>query len=650
MRKVFSMLLALTISLPVVSANAIAADVSGTSLEDLLFMDMGSIVTASKKEEKIQEAPAVVTVITAQEIKDFGAVTFYDVLQRMPSIQPIGSHLYPRNAAVVRGDLVGHYDNHILILINGRPFREDVAGGLNASFYNMFPVEVISRIEYVRGPGSVLYGTNAFDGVINVITKKPAEDMDAKVSIGAGSFGANIGKGTINIKNNDLSLLANINYFKDDGWDFKAISASPAPGSEYSGETKLGNNNTSGSLFLKYKDFSFDFYIAKLEQKDFGLVPLWAVTGENGAAWLTTYRRYADIGYSKKLSGDYNFQANLTYNYYMFESYGNNSLASSEGAHDILGEVSIGGPVMENVNFMAGMVLKNQKNEDISAAKIVDFDNNYFSGYAQLDYKPVDKLKLVGGAQYNKPEDIDAVTVPRIGGTYQFTDKLTTKASYAEAFRSPWAIETLTYFPGVLVGNPSLKPEKVKTLDFQVLYNAKKHQSSLTLFNSNYEDLITRISHPTISGGTSSYDNSSTMEIQGLEIESRVSLMSGLYVQGGGTYQAEKDGKVASPYFMVKAGLSYHAEFGLIASVFDTYFGEPKKNAGKVVNPEANAVNIVSVNLDYTVPTMKALSFNVFVQNALDQDYYYPEFSKNWVNTLPLEPGRAVYGTASYKF
>ncbi|MBN1823864.1 MAG: TonB-dependent receptor [Endomicrobiales bacterium] len=650
MRKKLSVMLALAVALSVMPVNLFAIDpIEAEGALELLFMEIPSVVTASKKQETIKEAPAVVTVITAEEIKDFGASTFYDVLLRLPSIQPIGSHLYPRNAGVIRGDLVGHYDNHLLILINGRPFREDVAGGLNAAFYNMFPLEAIERIEYVHGPGSVLYGTNAFDGVLNVITKKPAKDVEAEIAAGAGSFGGGIGKGTIGIDKNDLNLLASVNYFKDDGWEYKAIAQNPAPGSTVDGSTKYGNNNMSGSVFLKYKDFTFDCYLANLEQKNFGLVPLWQAVGQNGASWLTTIRRFADIGYAKQISGDYSVQVNVTYNYYEFKSYSHESLASNEGAYDYLGEVTLSGPVMDNANIVLGGVLTKLTYPDLAAAKIAEFDQSNNSAYVQLDYKPAEKLKLAAGAQYNKPEDIDAVTVPRIGVVYQISDAFGTKASYAEAFRSPWPVETKTNYPGVLVGNPSLKPEKVKTTDVQFMYNVAKNQSSLTFFNSKYTDLVTRIAHPTIAA-TSSYDNLGEMEIQGVEVESKVSLSSSLYVEGSGTYQTEKDDKVLAPDYMVKAGFCYRTDFGLKASIFDNYFGKPKENAGAVVNPEAKAVNLVSVNLIYTVPSMESLSVNVFVQNALDQDYYYPEFSKGWVNTLPLEPGRAVYSTVSYKF
>jgi outer membrane receptor protein involved in Fe transport len=54
--------------------------------------------------------------------------------------------------------------------------------------------------------------------------------------------------------------------------------------------------------------------------------------------------------------------------------------------------------------------------------------------------------------------------------------------------------------------------------------------------------------------------------------------------------------------------------------------------------------------MTYNLPLHKRITLNLFIQNALNQDYYYPEFNKKWVNTLPLEPGRAIYGSMSYQF
>jgi len=74
--------------------------------------------------------------------------------------------------AGVRGDIQSQLSNHILVLLNGRPVRESLLGGLNFPFFSAFPVEMIERKELVRGPGSVLYGTNAYSGIVNVITRR----------------------------------------------------------------------------------------------------------------------------------------------------------------------------------------------------------------------------------------------------------------------------------------------------------------------------------------------------------------------------------------------------------------------------------------------------------------------------------------------
>lgn len=104
------------------------------------------------------------------------------------SIYTSGSYLYPDNAVSIRGDLLTQNDNHRLVLINGRPFRDVLESGLNSSIYLAFPVDAIDHIEIIRGPGSVLYGSNAYTGVINVVTKRP-DNLTGRGKVLAGSFG-----------------------------------------------------------------------------------------------------------------------------------------------------------------------------------------------------------------------------------------------------------------------------------------------------------------------------------------------------------------------------------------------------------------------------------------------------------------------------
>ncbi len=143
---------------------------SGTA-DELLELEQLLVTTASKSAERIADAPGVVSVISAEDIRNFGARNLLEVLDRAPATYGIGSYLYPQNVLSIRGDVLTHFDNHVLLLFDGRPVRESIYGGLNAAIYTSFPVEAIERIEVIRGPGSVLYGTNAYAGVVNVITK-----------------------------------------------------------------------------------------------------------------------------------------------------------------------------------------------------------------------------------------------------------------------------------------------------------------------------------------------------------------------------------------------------------------------------------------------------------------------------------------------
>jgi len=93
---------------------------------DLTLEQLGqvSVIAASQREEPISDAPGVVTVVTSEDIKNFGARNIADIVNRLPNSYVLSSLIHPNGATGVRGGLQTHVDNHILILINGRPMRE----------------------------------------------------------------------------------------------------------------------------------------------------------------------------------------------------------------------------------------------------------------------------------------------------------------------------------------------------------------------------------------------------------------------------------------------------------------------------------------------------------------------------------------------
>jgi len=139
-------------------------------------------------------------------LKRFGGNTLSDVLQRVPSLAFATGFFQDRSIISVRGDQFKVTSGHVLLLLNGRPVRESMEGGVTSEMFESFPIGIIERIEVVRGPGSVLYGSNAFSGIINIITKD-VEKLGGSVSgLGGikGEWGTN---GDFRLKSGDLKVL-----------------------------------------------------------------------------------------------------------------------------------------------------------------------------------------------------------------------------------------------------------------------------------------------------------------------------------------------------------------------------------------------------------------------------------------------------------
>jgi len=153
------------------------------SIEELMNME---VVTPSRKPQLLDTAPSNITVITEKEIRDSGAQTLAELLERLPGVY-IPTQGNGEESLYIRG--VGErYNNKTLLMFDGYPLRHlyYYAHPINATI----PLANIKRIEVIRGPGSSLYGTNAFAGVINIITKDPQDIKDTEVLAGIGSWGS----------------------------------------------------------------------------------------------------------------------------------------------------------------------------------------------------------------------------------------------------------------------------------------------------------------------------------------------------------------------------------------------------------------------------------------------------------------------------
>jgi iron complex outermembrane receptor protein len=156
-------------------------DVTAMSMEDLMNLQVTSV---TKHTQKVADAAAAIFVITQEDIRRSGAASIPEALRLVPGLEV--ARIDQNKWAIGSRGFNGRFDNKLLVLIDGRSVYTPLFSGV---YWNVQDVmlEDVDRIEVIRGPGATLWGANAVDGVINVITKKAKSTQSAVVTAGAGT-------------------------------------------------------------------------------------------------------------------------------------------------------------------------------------------------------------------------------------------------------------------------------------------------------------------------------------------------------------------------------------------------------------------------------------------------------------------------------
>jgi iron complex outermembrane recepter protein len=158
-------------------------DLSQVPIEDLMNIEVTSV---SKKEQKMSQAAAAIFVITQEDIQRSSATNIPDLLRMVPGMDV--SQINANTWAVSARGFNDQFSDKLLVLIDGRAVYTPLLGGVNWDTQDV-PLEDIDRIEVIRGPGATLWGANAVNGVINVVTKRAADTQGALVTAGGGTEG-----------------------------------------------------------------------------------------------------------------------------------------------------------------------------------------------------------------------------------------------------------------------------------------------------------------------------------------------------------------------------------------------------------------------------------------------------------------------------
>jgi outer membrane receptor protein involved in Fe transport len=599
-----------------------------------------TVTTASKFSEKLSDAAGVVSVVTQDELRRFGGTTLLEVLERVAGLNVSSTFLGDSSLIAVRGDQTRANAGHILILINGRPVREILEGGVSSDILESFPIDTLERIEVVKGPGSVLYGSDAFSGVINLITKK-ADGREFRVSGAGGAAGERSTTEDILFQQGALNIVEGGQYHNWPEWDVTE-RALDAAGAVTAQNATLRDDGMGGYLGINYKGLSFMSSYTAQEAPSY-------VRGIVGDTRLK--RGFSDLGYKAQVTSKWRMTFNATYSRSVMDApdYPTIHRDSYEGDLEWTNFVTFS----ENDRLTFGTVYNHIEGlETYFGVKpsLIDAKGSRNAGeaYVQYEHRLTDQLKLIAGVQANKIGAIAVNAVPRGGILWDPSNRITMKLLYGGAYNAPSLDETLLNHPG-LKGNPNLVPEKVGTVDALLTYRTNRFQASIDYFYSRQTDLI--IQNGAVFPAVY-YNDRIPVDFKGGELEGKYYLKRDWFLTGSVLYQANDSGAGAanlspSPSLIAKAGLSYRSQNGRDFSLFDAY---QSRIAGydSTLNPPAGAFHSISAHARYDLKRwLKSETVGVALflnaDDLLNKPVWLPALGSGSANTIPAIRGRTAF-------
>ncbi|MEW6558358.1 MAG: TonB-dependent receptor [Elusimicrobiota bacterium] len=659
-----------------IGAEALAQEV--VTKEELLFREIPIVVTAAKKEQSATEAPAAVTVITAEEIKNMGARNLLDVLKTVPGfniIQDTNEHL-----VAMRG-IYASTNQKFLLLRDGYRLNEWMWNTIEYDYSQS--VENIKRIEVIRSPGASLYGSAALCGVVNIITKDATEIDGWQTKISAGNFGQV--KTDILYGKDNLVMwcsYAETSGEKADIAKNRDGSKTPIDGYEYVDhygpsydfglKLKEGNLTFAGS-FSNSSYFNPRGNSGQLIEYDKANLPYKQIF-RTGNIDLTYDCSLNDMKFKLNHYFDYNYwfswQLLSPQREWEKEELGKLFRWDVEG---VVGgvEYSVSKPLFKG-DILFGIQPEYRKLLESTAyqtyaSSMIDHvaqdplkpgDEYYLACYLQTEQKITPQVIGNVGARYDYYKDVGGSLNPRLSLIWNAFKDFYWKLIYNESFLNPSYF--YRYVTGVMgyYGGPDLKPEKMNSYQSQIMYYFSK---DLTVaVNYFYNNLLDLVAPDTRVAGRYTYRNYGEITVQGVETELKTTVCK-VELFANHTFQKpiedktdpgwQKDEKIfAIPENTANLGVNYspikYLNVNLSGNWLDKTEVKSQNLPQSIYYPDWELPSIMTLNLVFTVKEIfKTAELQLACYNLLNEEYYLGG------TAVPYrQQGRWFLISAGYKF
>ena len=612
-----------------------ALALANLSLEELLDVEVTAV---SRFPQRIRSTAAAVSVITRDDIRTYGYRTFADIVASFPGTQVSGDRLY-RYLAVGGISPPNDYNGRFLLLIDGQRLNDALYDSITAGTDFPLDIELIERVEFLRGPSSATYGNNALFGVFNVITRGGARH-GFKAEAAAGSLGEERYRAQVDhVLGSGVALRGSLSHSRADGYHTAAAAELPA----IEGVDGEHTNNVQFSLEGR------GLRLAVLHGERVKQVPL----PYYGTMPGDDRNRYKDSQGYISLSGDFAplpelaIQGRFNYSYYDFK--GTYPIDYGEGNGVTLNQdrakARSGGGEMQfrYTGFTHHTVVGGISGQLDYRLDQTNFDSDPYLLYIdsredrarygfniQDDWQLGSQLSLSFGGRYDHFYDFGNVFSPRVGAVWTPAASQTVKLQYGRAFRAPNAFERFGY----LVGNTGLSPERAETTD--LLWEAfPSHALRLQagLHYTIFKQQITQVEND-------AYQNLGDTRSLALNLESEYRWQKGMDLKVAATLQDVEDGEgrkpMNSPSWLIKSQFSSPLPYGGARLGLEVQSQGRRKSAMASVDPYTLVNFIVS-----EVPLAPGLFCQAGVYNLLDEQYRDPIIGlENYGVDYAQAPGR----------
>ena len=644
------------------------------------------VITASRVMEEINKAPSSISVVTAKQMREMGARDLKDVIETVVGYD-YKYNTFGSYTPVARKQYAA-FGNKYLFMVNNHSLNENYKGG--AEVGNM-PLDNVKRIEFIRGPGSALYGANAFAGVVNIITKE-ADDVDGlELTARGGSYDTQQYNVLFGKEFKGLETVINFNYFDTDGHAGEVTSDGEDFFDEIYGtdvSKTPGGMNTyveqyDGALTLKYKGFAFD---GKYVDRSQGLTLDGRTLDYQSYGDEINY--YINLKYEGMVWKNLGVSAKIYRNHFEFsgpfldvpEGAFRPWLGNTPAPYDLIGdwrakndrtgfEAQVNYALTHNNTIVSGISFEEMEQYDVETYANYLYDGTIFPSVQNIsdvqnhnqdatrEFKAIflediwditDNFRLTFGGRYDDYSDFGGHFSPRAGITWEYIPGYDLKLLYGHAFRAPSFVELYGGY-----GNPDIDPETVDTYEISLgAQFTSSFSGRTTFYRSDYKD---GISYKSV-GDDVQLINYVEEQYKGVELELKYDFRRGSYLAVNYTYQTTDDPDTNESSSVL---LPTH-KGNIIANIrlnkylnFNTYchFRDGYKRAEDDPRDDMKGQAIVNATLiaKKFLKRFQGLELRASVYNIFDEDYTMPTGTIMIPGDIPM-PGRNYMLGIRYAF